>query len=521
MATTHKHLFVYVSYFWGHARPLSLLVARIAKMRDIMITFIVVKSLHARIEAEVASEFRLEEKHLLEKIRLMGVVPSRIIAIEDGTKTYEASGAPGALKVVWSRICNDEPLTCAKTGTQYEALPTRPSAALLDFFAMDGFEAVRELSGSTVKLYAWFACAVSSFAAFMGPDPLDMVKAEAERVGRPIGDVAFDVGLASQTHSVIYQLFWTGSGQVLPMPFGPSIYDYEAHPQQYQMDRELIGHIFLRIPRLTRQVDGLVSFDAAEYQPRATAILKQFYEARSQKTIFTGPLLSTQQQGTLSQSGNDIMAFLNKNLQTHGEHSVIYISFGSFFGPSDPAKLWVVLDVIMEKGIPFVMTHVASYAGQLPDDVKAKIAEYGNAIVSDWAPQATLLDHPATGLFLTHCGHNSVLESINAGVPMIAWPISVDQPLNALYLSEEVDVAYELIEVRHGIALGPIYRNGRKPVGTIDAVKEETRAILDKAFGADGAAKRARLQTMMKTLQAAWGEDGIARREVAAFVDDL
>lgn len=30
------------------------------------------------------------------------------------------------------------------------------------------------------------------------------------------------------------------------------------------------------------------------------------------------------------------------------------ISFGSFFGPSDPAKLWAVLDVIMEKGIPFV-----------------------------------------------------------------------------------------------------------------------------------------------------------------------
>lgn len=46
------------------------------------------------------------------------------------------------------------------------------------------------------------------------------------------------------------------------------------------------------------------------------------------------------------------------------------------------------------------MTHVASYAGQLPDHVKAKIAEYGNAIVSDWAPQAALLDHPVRDYLL-------------------------------------------------------------------------------------------------------------------------
>lgn len=101
------------------------------------------------------------------------------------------------------------------------------------------------------------------------------------------------------------------------------------------------------------------------------------------------------------------------------------------------------------------------------------------------------------------------------------WPIDADQPINTVYLAEEVNVAYELIEVRNGCGLGKIYRNGRTPVGTIDAVKEEMRGVLDRAFGADGAEKRARLQVLRKKLQAAWGEDGVARREVGAFLDDF
>lgn len=77
-------------------------------------------------------------------------------------------------------------------------------------------------------------------------------------------------------------------------------------------------------------------------------------------------------------------------------------------------------------------------ASPLPDDVKARIEKYGNAIVSDWVPQQALLEHPvsdpftrlarstvlvyespqATGWYLMHGGHNGTLESVTAGVPM-------------------------------------------------------------------------------------------------------
>ncbi|KAM0835657.1 hypothetical protein ACQ4PT_062804 [Festuca glaucescens] len=40
-------------------------------------------------------------------------------------------------------------------------------------------------------------------------------------------------------------------------------------------------------------------------------------------------------------------------------------------------------------------------------------------VVSSWAPQVEVLRHPATGAFVTHCGWNSTLEAVAAGVPMV------------------------------------------------------------------------------------------------------
>ena len=68
---------------------------------------------------------------------------------------------------------------------------------------------------------------------------------------------------------------------------------------------------------------------------------------------------------------------------------------------------------------------------------------------------------------------------------------------------------------------GKIYRNGRVPVATVDAVKSEMRDILERAYGEEGARKRANILNLRKTLQAAWSENGVARREVEALLDAI
>ncbi|KAL6880215.1 hypothetical protein ACP4OV_011780 [Aristida adscensionis] len=50
------------------------------------------------------------------------------------------------------------------------------------------------------------------------------------------------------------------------------------------------------------------------------------------------------------------------------------------------------------------------------------------------APQKEILAHAAVGGFVTHCGWNSVLESLWCGVPMAPWPRYAEQHLNAFAL---------------------------------------------------------------------------------------
>ncbi|PON52021.1 UDP-glucuronosyl/UDP-glucosyltransferase [Trema orientale] len=61
-------------------------------------------------------------------------------------------------------------------------------------------------------------------------------------------------------------------------------------------------------------------------------------------------------------------------------------------------------------------------------------------VVRDWVDQIKILNHESVQGFLSHCGWNSVLESISAGVPILAWPMMAEQPLNAKMVVEEIKV---------------------------------------------------------------------------------
>ncbi|GJS83788.1 UDP-glycosyltransferase 84B1-like protein [Tanacetum coccineum] len=60
------------------------------------------------------------------------------------------------------------------------------------------------------------------------------------------------------------------------------------------------------------------------------------------------------------------------------------------------------------------------------------------------SPQTAVLSHPSVGCFLSHCGWNSLIESVTAGVPVIACPEWSEQPTNGKLVTDSWGVGVKL-----------------------------------------------------------------------------
>ncbi|PKU87882.1 UDP-glycosyltransferase 87A2 [Dendrobium catenatum] len=63
-----------------------------------------------------------------------------------------------------------------------------------------------------------------------------------------------------------------------------------------------------------------------------------------------------------------------------------------------------------------------------------------------WCDQLRVLCHSSVGGFLTHCGWNSTLEAIFAGVPMITYPLFWDQQPNSKIVVDDWKIGLRLKE---------------------------------------------------------------------------
>ena len=73
-------------------------------------------------------------------------------------------------------------------------------------------------------------------------------------------------------------------------------------------------------------------------------------------------------------------------------------------------------------------------------------------IIEGWVPQREILSNTSIGGFLTHCGWSSVIEGMRFGVPILAMPLQLDQPLNAnlvVELGVGVKIKEELLAADH------------------------------------------------------------------------
>ncbi|KAF8690722.1 hypothetical protein HU200_041101 [Digitaria exilis] len=142
------------------------------------------------------------------------------------------------------------------------------------------------------------------------------------------------------------------------------------------------------------------------------------------------------------------------------------------------------------------------YLWVLRPEMAAEVAG-GEGLVVPWCAQEAVLGHPAVGLFVTHCGWNSILESVAAGVPVLGCPVLSEQTTNWRQASSTAawGIGAEL------------------PQG---AGREEVEAMVREMMGGrKGKEARERTREWKRKAEASAREGGSSWENIARFVEDV
>ncbi|XP_042479387.1 anthocyanidin 3-O-glucosyltransferase 2-like [Macadamia integrifolia] len=194
-----------------------------------------------------------------------------------------------------------------------------------------------------------------------------------------------------------------------------------------------------------REAKGIIINTFAELEPFAVQSLSS--NGSTPPVYPVGPLLDLQ---GLIQSEYDQTQFSSakKWLDDQPTSSVVFLCFGSMgsFSAQQVKEIAAGLD---RSGQRFLWslrqppqfgqvsrTEYTNFEEVLPEGFLDRTAKRG--IVCGWVPQVDVLGHRAIGGFVSHCGWNSILESLWFGVPIAAWPLYGEQHINAFEMVREL-----------------------------------------------------------------------------------
>jgi len=259
----------------------------------------------------------------------------------------------------------------------------------------------------------------------------------------------------------------------------------------YELEAEFVEH-FQRVNGTLRTIGPLLPPEAFEDRPRRIA-----------PAVEMG--LNTEEDKCLDW------------LDAQAEASVLYISFGSenSIASAQIEELAIGLEASGAKFVWVLRTPsdtgskaFSSALDFLPEGFHSRTVEKKQGIIIlGWAPQLSILAHPATGGFMSHCGWNAVLETTTMGVPMIAWPLYAEQHFNSKFVVDEIQIALEAPQ-----------RIDQNFLVTRDGVERIVKMLMVEEKGRE---LRERVRELKALARAAVAEGGSSTKNLDLFVSEI
>ncbi|CAL5092671.1 unnamed protein product [Urochloa decumbens] len=376
--------------------------------------------------------------------------------------------------------------------------PAHALALVLDMFCAHALDVASELAIPAYFLSATGAAALAVFLAVPGL---------SARVGAAFRDLGDDV--------------------VLPFAGVPPLKVSQLPP--WLADDGALFQASLRLAARVPEARGILVNSFLALEPRTVQALRDglcVHDRPTPPVYCVGPLVSP---GAVAAAREDDAHECLRWMDAQPDRSVVFLCFGSM-GAFPKHQLAEIADGLERSGHRFLWVVRSPRSGDgrgaspvmnpadapldelLPAGFMERTKDRGLAVKS-WAPQVEVLRHRAAGAFVTHCGWNSTLEGVAAGLPMLCWPLYAEQGLNKVFIVEEMRLGVEMVKDGKGFVRAEEVKEKLRWVmgesGGARELRERAAAARDKAAEAvaDGGSSQAAFVEFVKDLEGfvLWG----------------